>query len=380
MGVALAVGMSRGHEWPPERTRKLHALTAEGMRASEIAEVMGITVGAVQAKQQREGIGPWRNARKFLAVRPVASYDGPDPDAAPLAEVFAPTASREESDDELLARILPHAARSVEKAAAQRHVTLRIPSDLPVALCISSDWHVSTTGTDVEGLLALADYVATTPGLYSIAVGDLFDNPIKHRGGSVGTVSDELRLLDIIVKRYRGKLLGTTSGNHDDWSKVMSGIDALRTMAHRHRIHYAPDELIWRVEIVAPHDMETVTAAYTIATRHQWRRHSNLNPTHACKTWLQEQQLNWETVPDVLAIGHNHVSAIGSEQYAGRDVHYLRMGSFQRDSSYARAKGFADFRATAPTVVLPPTQGRVVAFADPQDAVQHMRGWRDVAA
>jgi hypothetical protein len=372
--------------WTPEEDATLARLTAQGATALEVCQALPHRpVGGIENRRRKLGLKSPINGRpkgySVDALRPVAEYRGPDPDIAPLAEVFAPDASRDETDDELLARILPHAARSVAKAEAQKHVTLRIPSDVPIALCISSDWHVSTTGTDLDGLLKLADLVAATPGLYSIAVGDLFDNPIKHRGGSVGVVSDELRLLDIIVKRYKGKLMGTTSGNHDDWSKVMSGIDALRTLAMRHRIHYAPDELLWKVQIVAPHDMETVTAEYLIATRHQWRRHSNLNPTHACKTWMQEQQMNWETIPDVLAIGHNHVAAIGSEQFAGRDVHFLRMGSFQRDSAYARAKGFADYRPTAPTVVLPPTRAqRIACFPDPQDAVQHLRGWRDVAA
>jgi hypothetical protein len=365
--------------WAPWELEQLKAMSEAGRTVAEIAASYDPprTPHSVQNQLQAKGWGLFQVART-ATVRPVAEYR--EPTGTPLAEVFAPEASRDETDDEVLARLLPGAARSVEKAAAQKYVTLRIPSDLPIALCISSDWHVATSGTDVHGLLALADYVAQTPGLYSIAVGDLFDNPIKHRGGSVGAVTDELRLLDIIVKRYRGKLLGTTSGNHDDWSKVMSGIDALKTLALRHRIHYAPDELLWRVQIVAPWDLEEVTAEYTIATRHQWRRHSNLNPTHACKTWLQEQQMNWETVPDVLAIGHNHVAALGSEQYAGREVHYLRMGSWQRDSAYARAKGFADYEATAPTIVLPPVQGRVTAFAKPEQAVQQMRGWRDVAA
>jgi hypothetical protein len=79
-------------------------------------------------------------------------------------------------------------------------------------------------------------------------------------------------------------------------------------------------------------------------------------------------------VPDVLAIGHNHVAAHGAHQYANRDIWGLRMGAWQIDSSYARAKGFARYRATAPTVVLPATQGRVVAFSDVEDAVTHLRG------
>jgi hypothetical protein len=365
------------HCWTPAEERMLRDMTIAGHTAAECGAAIGVSIGSVTNKREHQRSGPLIMARE--TIRPVAEYRAPD--GPTLVEVLAPMASQDESEGEFLERVLKSANRSIERAAVQRHARIRIASDVPIALCISSDWHASTTGTDVDALLALADLVAQTPGLYSVAVGDLFDNPIKHGGSDVGGVADQLRLLDIIVGRYRGKLLGTTSGNHDDWSKVLSGQDALKALAIRQRIHYAPDELLWQVEITSPHDPDEVTASYLIATRHQWRRHSNLNPTHACKTWLQEQQMNWETIPDVLAIGHNHVAAIGSEQYAGRDVHYLRMGSFQRDSAYARAKGFADYRSTAPTVVLPPTRAqRIQCFADPVDAIQHMRGWRDVAA
>lgn len=366
-------------EWEMDMVREM---TAQYATAREIRDALAArgsvrTEAAVSNKREHLGVGIFIG-RQTLTPRPAASYTPPG--GPTLAEVLAPEASRDETDEEFLARFLAVSRRTVAKAAAQKYATIVIPSDLPVAFCLSSDWHVGPA-CDMDALLGMADLVARTPGLYALAVGDQFDNPIKHRGGSVAGVADELRALEMTVQRFRGKLLGMTSGNHDDFSKVFSGQDALKVLATKHRIHYAPDELLWRVQIVAPHDLETVTAEYLIATRHQWRRHSNLNPTHACKTWLQEQQMNWETIPDVLAIGHNHVAAIGSEQFAGRDVHFLRMGSFQRDSAYARAKGFADYRPTAPTVVLPPTRAqRVACFADPEDAVQHLRGWRDVAA
>jgi hypothetical protein len=191
---------------------------------------------------------------------------------------------------------------------------------------------------------------------------------------------DELRMLDHLIGRFKGKLLGTTSGNHDDWSKVFAGVDNLRLLAKRHGIHYAPDELLWKIEIVHP-ETRQITATYRVYTRHQWRRGSSLNPGHACWTWMQEEGPNWGDYPDVLAIGHNHVSVVESRQFAARDIWALRMGTFQVDSAFARAKGFGRFRHTCPTVVLPPSRddGRVQCFADPTDAVIYMRGLTDAA-
>jgi hypothetical protein len=370
--------------WTDAEVEQLRAACMKRMTVPDIQRFVFPyrSIHSLRDKIEKLHIGLFALTKAEMApplVRPVAEYR--EPDGPALAEVFAPDASADEPEPAFLDRVLKSADRSIEKAKAQRHVRLRIASRVPIAITISSDWHVAPQGTDLTGLLAYADFVAHTPRLYAMAVGDLLDNPIKHKGGSVGQIADDLRLLDILVGRFKGKLLGTTSGNHDDWSKLLAGTDHLLTLARRHRIHYAPDELLWQVEIVDPDDAEHVTASYTIATRHQWRRHSNLNPLHACWTWLQEEGPNWDTVPDVLAIGHNHVAAHGAHQYERRDIWGLRMGAWQIDSAYARAKGFARYRSTAPTVVLPPTrETRVVAFSDPQDAIQYMNGGQSDAA
>ncbi len=362
--------------WTDARKQELQRLTRLGWTSERIGAAIGASAYAVKNARQRFGLR-LRDIVDAPIVRPVASYAAPD--GPTLADVYAPEASAEETDDDFTARYLGMATRSVERAEAQRHARIRIASDRPITITLCSDAHVSPHGTDMASLLQYADFVGATPDVYALGMGDWLDNPIKHKGGNVGQIADDLRMLDILVGRFRGKLLGTTSGNHDDWSKVLAGTDHLATLAKRHRIHYAPDELLWVVEIVNPHDADEVTATYRIHTRHQWRRGSALNPGHACWTWWQEEGPNWSHIPDVLAIGHNHVSVVESRQYQARDMWALRPGTFQIDSSFARAKGFGRYRATTPAVVLPPRQGRVVCFADPEDGVRFALGERAAA-
>lgn len=359
--------------WTPEDSQYAAALAGQGVSCKDIARTLGREFRSVQLHLQR-AYGGWAKLVNGIAtVRPVATYTPPD--GPTLAEVYAPDASADEAEDAFLARMLGTATRSIEKAKAQRHARIRIASNRPVTLTLISDAHISAHGTDLAALLEYADFVAQTPDVYALGMGDLLDNPIKHKGGNVAQVADDLRFLDLWVGRFKGKLLGTTSGNHDDWSKVLAGTDHLLQLAKRHRIHYAPDELLWDVEIVDPTDPDHVTAQYRVYTRHQWRRGSALNPCHACWTWWQEEGPNWEAIPDVLAIGHNHVSAVESRQYEARDMWALRPGTFQKDSAFARAKGFGRYRATTPAIVLPPTRSqRVQCFADPVDAVQFMNG------
>jgi hypothetical protein len=352
-----------------EKARALDMARA-GVSTKDIAKTLGRSKSSVANVITRNG-GWYALASGAPLVRPVAEYCAPS--GPTLVEAFAPEASADEPDDAFLARMLGGATRSVEKAAAQRHARLRIASSQPVGLALFSDAHVSATGTDLAGLMEAVDFVAATPNLYALGMGDWLDNPIKHRGSNVGAVADDVRFLDLLMGRFRGKLLGTTSGNHDDWSKVFAGTDHLAALAKRHRIHYAPDELLWEVEIVDPTDPDTVTARYSIATRHQWRRGSALNPGHACWTWWQEEGPNWEQTPDVLAIGHNHVSVVESRQYEKRDMWAVRPGTFQKDSPFARAKGFGRYRATTPVVVLPPTRAeRVICFSDPTMSIPYL--------
>jgi len=198
--------------WAKDESRHAADMARRGVPISDIGAQLGRNKESVSG-HLREEHGGWTklfHEGRVATVRPVAEYRAPD--GPTLAEVFAPEASADEPEDAFLSRMLGAATASIEKATAQRHARIRIASKVPVALSISSDWHVSPHGTDLRGLMAYAEYVADTPGLYALGVGDLLDNPIKHKGGNVGQIADDLRLLDILVGRFKGKLLGTTSG------------------------------------------------------------------------------------------------------------------------------------------------------------------------
>ncbi len=386
MGVALAVGMTERVRrqyavWTDEEKDTVRRLTREGYSARAIAERLGPhrSESKVHELRDRLCIGPMQTA----TVRPVASYQpptAPDIGAQYSAVVQSPEDSRDETTEEFLSRMFAQAERSVQKAKAQRHATIKLASDRPVGITFLGDQHIDTKGTDLHFLKRTADYVAEMDGLYAILLGDLLQNNIVHRDKDVRSVADQMRFADLYIQWMRGKLLGGVTGNHDDWTVAAAGFDHIKALANKHRFHVVPDELIWKVQVHSPHDVDDVTAEWALATRHQFRRHSNLNPLHACWRWLEEQVGSWEVVPDVLVLAHNHSAAVGVHNYAGKDVWGIRMGSAQIDSAYARSKGFQDFRPTAPVAVLPPTRReRLVCFSDADQAVQHLRGWQRAA-
>jgi len=379
--------MARKHTsrpWSGAELATLRTAYEQGATGRELAQLFPQrTAESVRMKVQLERENGLVRVVARRANQPVTTVvvtphaDATGPLGLPLATVLAPEAAQDEPEGAFLDRVLAAAKTRTDRARTQRFATVQVATDQPIALSLSSDWHLGT-GADLPGLIRYADWVAHTPGVVAIAVGDLTDNPIKHRGGSVAAVKDELRLLDHLVGRFKGRLLGITSGNHDDWSKTLAGVDNLAALARRHRLHYAPDELLWTVELVDPTDPGRVTATYRVYTRHQWRRSSMLNPGHACWTWWQEDGPNWSHRPDVLAIGHHHVAVVEQRVFADQPpVWALRMGAWQVDSDFARAKGFGRYAATAPTVVLWPHRERdPLAFSDYREAGTYLAGVR----
>jgi hypothetical protein len=364
------------HIWTPEEKQRLESMSAEGFTAVEIADALGLRYAQITNMRKQLQCGPMMLAP---GSRVVAEYR--EPDGPLVATVLAPNITEDESTEEFLARYRKRAAKSVAVARVQHYATVKIASDKPVGIVVQGDQHIDGTGTDLDFLEHTAKYVGRTDGLYTIDIGDLLQNNIVHRDKDVRAVADQLRFGDIYIEWFRGKWLGSISGNHTDWTKSVAGFDHVAAFAKRHRFHFVPDELLWKVQIVNPHNADEVTAEWLIATRHQFRRHSNMNPEHACYRWMEERVTKWGVVPDVLAIAHNHTACVGVRNFDNRDVWAVRPGSAQVESAYARAKGFQDFRPTMPTIVLPPTRDeRIVCFSDPDQAVRFMRGWRDVAA
>lgn len=346
-----------GSFWRPDEEDTLVKLYQAGRTYGEIARHLGRSRDAVMNK--RSGMGLVRAVGHI----PLASLSRTVRDDSDI-QIVAPVETGGESADAFLERALRQTSQKRSKLKAERFVKLRISTASPVAVGITSDWHLTATGPcDVNGVLEMVDSFRETPGAYLLGAGDMTDNPIKHRPTSIADIPDDVRLLDIVLGRAGGKLLGCTSGNHDDWSEAFAGLDHLQSMTKKHKIHYAPDELVWIIEIVHPRTKE-VTASWVIATRHKFRRHSNLNHTHACWRWLEENMHNWPVdekgrslIPDVVAIGHNHVAACETRTYERGDVIACRMGSFQYTSRFTRAGGWTLMPATVPTVILPPKRG-----------------------
>lgn len=369
----------------------LRELAEQGLSDMQIVQsgrIPGKALGAIVTARHRYNIpggDSIRNAHRAdpaLLTRVV--------NETPERTVYATSDTDRESDADLWDRAVRRTQREVAKIRHEGIARVQIMTDKPVAVSISSDWHASmSTACDLPGLRAYLETIRDTPGAYGMFVGDAADNNIKW-SKQMHDVPDEWRLVALLLNIAGLKMLGVTSGNHDDWSRATAGIDQLKFLTQRERLHFASDEIYYIIELVDPQS-HAVTARYGIFTRHKFRRNSSINWTHACYRLLEERVGQWPEmgdggtlVPDVIAIGDNHLAAVEERDFLNKPVWAARMGPWQAGSSFGRAYGFPSCPPTAPSFVLYPHRAkRIAGFADYASAFDLLRKeraeWSDVA-
>src|SRR5262249_38888896 len=147
------------------------------------------------------------------------------------------------------------------------------------------------------------------------------------------------------------KTLLMTSGNHENWTVALAGVDVLGRIAREHRVCYAPD--------VAYMEIGVGTQTYQIAVRHQYRFNSSFNQTHTVKQWLRLGEREW----DIGCIGHHHEHAVESFVYRNKLRWGCRPGSYQITSAYSREGGFNRSIPTTPTFLIRGDRREITGFA-----------------
>lgn len=363
--------MAGGRTWTDEELVRLRELAAAGARDKEIAEVLGRSANSIRIKRSREGIraGISIPLRERLDLVRVVSD-------TPERTVYASEDSADEPIEDLIERTVKRTRRAVDRAHAQRYALAKIVSDRPIAIAFASDQHFSASAAvDVEQALMDAEAIQQTPGLYVLLGGDGVDNHIKHRAAMVAKSSeptDEYRLYDHYLRTLGHKVLGVVSGNHDDWTRDTAGVDMVALLASRHRMHYAPDEMVMTIQLVGQ-DGE-VRQSYTAKVRHQYRYNSSLNLGHTVKRMYD---MGGDPF-DVGVVCHNHEAHIESFDRHGLTRWALRPGSYQVQTSHGRRYGYGPGYPTCPGVVLWPGERRIEAFHDLRGVVEKLSDARGV--
>lgn len=356
-----------GRDWTPEEVeilRRAPGGPATLNRALQAAGYRDRSNEAIRLKRKQLGLA---------RGGPVATFTRVVSDT-PERVVIAPEETGEEPIEELLARTIRQTARAVQKARAHRHALARLVTRKPIGIAFASDQHLATSGAvDVAKAFSDAEMIQQEPGLFAMLGGDGVDNAIKHLSAMVNKASapkDEWRLYDHYLATLGHKILAVVSGNHDDFTKDVTGVDMVARLAAKRKIHYAPDEVTLQVELLDSPDGEGLS--YSVKVRHQYRFGSTLNVGNTVKRLYD---MGGDPF-DVGVVCHHHEAHVESFERHGRTRWALRPGSYQIQTGYGRRYGFNPSEPTCPVAIFWPDEQRVVCFRDLREGITHLRAAR----
>lgn len=269
-----------------------------------------------------------------------------------------------EETTELLQR-----ARELEKKMeiGQREGTWRPKVEfptLPTVVLMMTDPHYGSIRTDYDKLREHIKMVEETPNFYLITNGDdvdhfnvvgksatgVFEDPISPMR-QTQTWMGKIKELDA-----KGKLGAMSFGNHNNMM-AHSGYDWLETFARNLDAPIFTSGGFLHFLLGNEH--------YGIAMTHRYWGTSKLNPTNACKRFLDFEAPQ----ADVAFLGHTHTSEMLSFEKGGKERIGLIGGTYKCDDQFARQHGIGG-RAGTPgmAIMFFPNEHRMVGFKHIEDA------------
>jgi hypothetical protein len=194
-----------------------------------------------------------------------------------------------------------------------------------------------------------------------------FTGNCKHRSAMLAArsqPSDQWQLYDYYLSIFASKIIALISGNHDNFTDQMAGLDMVAWISKQRRLCYAPDE--------ARIDLTVGKVLYRLAVRHQYRFNSSLNLLHTVKRWWAHGEAEF----DIGTICHHHESAVESFTFHGLERWGCRPGAYQITSAYSRQYGFNATEPKCPSFILYPDERRILGFVDIRGALKTLKAER----
>jgi predicted MPP superfamily phosphohydrolase len=207
---------------------------------------------------------------------------------------------------------------------------------LPTGIAFLSDLHFGNAGTDYESILTDTNLINDTPGMYAAFHGDGIDNWIVGKlqaiqRGQAFSHADEISLFRSWLRKIHQKLLLVVSGNHDNWTKKISGLDLIPELLGETHVLYDPFES--RVTV------RCGTGAWDVLIRHQWKYSSIFNPTHGIEVGHDRMTNTF----DIGVGGHTHIGTLMRPFFRhGKTKLAVLTGAYKRFDSFSKEIGYAE--------------------------------------
>ena len=292
-----------------------------------------------------------------------------------------PVASDDELEELFTALEMADAARA-NLSPTEDTISVEFPDNRPIGVAFMSDIHAGASGVDYARFRRDLHTIHDTDGLYVIINGDLVENAkVMSKAGNAlyhAAFANPREQITYIRKRLeiaRGSILSILAGNHDSRDGQHAGIDRLPDLCRDLDVPYG-------TEAGMTHHLIVGGQPYVVVAKHDYAGKSNITKSNSARRMWTEWPHAWDAA-DVIALAHLHEANIAHQYQRGRDVVWLRSGTYKSHDEYALSKGYKSTYGV-PIVVLFPGERKLVSFLDFDEGVRYFTAlrsqWDDLAA
>lgn len=262
----------------------------------EIGERVGLTKGKAAARyyyaKKTGNAGGVAGGVKRETSAPVAEEIcfeiigvGPDVDLIPPEQLWQGAIEAQ-----------THVLEILKRRRREQKIILPVPG----ALAFLSDLHFGSPFTDYQAAKSDAEIIRDTPDMKAGFIGDGVDNWIVGKLAGLQrhqaiTFDAEWQLFFSWLEILNGSMAFVVSGNHDNWTRKIAGVDRIREYLRGTMLLYHSQQVKFDL-VVGPQ-------SYVVKARHKWKGSSVFNPTHGL-------EVGWERGGDDFDIalgGHTHI-------------------------------------------------------------------------
>jgi len=228
-----------------------------------------------------------------------------------------------------------------------------------------SDLHLGQDKARPEKLEEIVRWIKDEPNRYTLLNGDLCEIALRDSYGDIyeQRMSPQQQSDEVvrIFKPIKNRILGVTTGNHEERIRQRTGIDIAMVYASALEAPYDPASMILALQI---DDSSLRQPARTIYFSHGWSSARTIGPRLAMPALLQNVVGNCDMY--ITAHTHQYVHfpqdifnvSVQSATVSRSTQHFVGLGSLLDHAAYAERTGRRPTTLMFPTIELRPTVHR----------------------
>lgn len=271
-----------------------------------------------------------------------------------------------EPDGEAVFRVLCELQdENLNRLTARNTIDISIDVDRPIGLAYTADWHMGGQGIDYKGLDRDVDLINACPWLYAFVGGDVCENWVldwmtEAQKMQSANVQQQWAVFRYVLERILPSVICVGDGNHPAWTRRVAGIDPTWQSVKDLPAVYTKEGGLLNLTIGE--------ITYRIYRKHRPRFWSSYNPGHA----VQQMWRFGECDFDIGVVEHHHVPNIGTFLAHNERKVWVRTGTYQVYSEYARSRGFYGAGPETPVVIFWPNEKRYHPILGLREAIDYL--------